>query len=314
MDARLLAWAAARGAVFTSARAAALGVDDSALRRLRRRGEVVRVRRDAYVLGSAWGEAGPEERLALRTRAVLATRGDDVASHQAALALHRLPLHGVPLDVVDVLTEVDRVRTASGLRRNPRPEGLVVVVADGYRCAGVAQAVVATARRDGMTAGLVPLDAALHRGATTLPELERAMEAVAGDSPDRRRLADLLVRADGAAESPGETLTRLALVDQGLSVRSQVVLHDHDGAPVGRVDLLVEGRVVVEFDGAVKYAGADGREALVREKRREDALRAMGYEVVRVTWADLTHPEVVVALVRRALARSAARGRDVAVS
>ena len=71
---------------------------------------------------------------------------------------------------------------------------------------------------------------------------------------------------------------------------------------------------MVEFDGAVKYAGADGREALVREKRREDALRAMGYEVVRVTWADLTHPEVVVALVRRALARSAARGRDVAVS
>jgi len=50
---------------------------------------------------------------------------------------------------------------------------------------------------------------------------------------------------------------------------------------------------VVEFDGAVKYAGADGRAALVAEKLREDRLRALGYEVVRIVWSDLARPDII---------------------
>jgi acyl dehydratase len=46
---------------------------------------------------------------------------------------------------------------------------------------------------------------------------------------------------------------------------------------VGRVDLLVGARVVVEFDRAVKYGGAEWRAALIAEKRREDALRVLGF-------------------------------------
>jgi very-short-patch-repair endonuclease len=80
----------------------------------------------------------------------------------------------------------------------------------------------------------------------------------------------------------------------------------HDGAGfVGRVDFLVAGRVVVEFDGAVKYEGAEGRAALVREKQREDRLREAGYIVIRVTWSDLDRPAVLMARVRAALARAA---------
>jgi hypothetical protein len=45
----------------------------------------------------------------------------------------------------------------------------------------------------------------------------------------------------------------------------------------------------------VKYARFDGRNALMREKRREDALRALGYRVVRLTWSDLRRPERVLA-------------------
>jgi very-short-patch-repair endonuclease len=68
---------------------------------------------------------------------------------------------------------------------------------------------------------------------------------------------------------------------------------------VARVDfLLPELGVVVEFEGARKDEGADGRDALVREKRLEDALRALDYRVVRLTWADLHHPERVLAALR----------------
>ena len=77
-----------------------------------------------------------------------------------------------------------------------------------------------------------------------------------------------------------------------------------DAGEIGRVDFVV-GRVVVEFDGSVKYEGAEGRAALVNEKRREDRLRALGYAVVRVVWADLDHPERVATAVRRAVSLAA---------
>ncbi|MBK8468782.1 MAG: hypothetical protein IPL45_03020 [Actinomycetales bacterium] len=70
------------------------------------------------------------------------------------------------------------------------------------------------------------------------------------------------------------------------------------------MDILVDDWVIVEFDGRVKYVNAA---VLWDEKRREDALRALGYEVVRVTWADLEHPERVASLIRAARCRAAAR-------
>jgi very-short-patch-repair endonuclease len=66
------------------------------------------------------------------------------------------------------------------------------------------------------------------------------------------------------------------------------------------VALLVEGsKVVIEFDGKVKYRDGDG-DTLFQEKRREDRLRRLGYTVIRVTWSDLGRPERVVAWIRQA--------------
>jgi very-short-patch-repair endonuclease len=62
-------------------------------------------------------------------------------------------------------------------------------------------------------------------------------------------------------------------------------------------------RTIVEFDGLIKYGGADGRQALVDEKRREDALRSLGYQVVRLTWRDLYDPGLVDRLIRQAFTR-----------
>ncbi|WP_404381233.1 type IV toxin-antitoxin system AbiEi family antitoxin domain-containing protein [Knoellia locipacati] len=103
MDPRLRAVAEHQGGAFTSSDAARVDVGESALRHLTRRGEVVHVRRGAYVLADVWASATPEGRLALRTIAVLRTRPaaltakdhvpapdaatPDAASHQAALAL-----------------------------------------------------------------------------------------------------------------------------------------------------------------------------------------------------------------------------------
>jgi hypothetical protein len=44
-----------------------------------------------------------------------------------------------------------------------------------------------------------------------------------------------------------------------------------------------------------------------REKLREDRLRAMGFEVVRFIWAELSRPDLVAHKFRQAFARAAAR-------
>ncbi len=295
--------------------AAAVGRSEHDLVGMCRAGDLVRVRRDAYVLGGAWAAADGATRLALRTRALMAGRaGPDVASHQAALALHGLPVYGVPVDVVDLRGPVNRVRLASGLRVHPMPVGAPYVTADGYRCVPVPVAVAQVTVRSGLVPGLVPLDRALHDGRCSLDDVAAALDALARRPAERRRGEALLRLADPACESVGETRTRLLLHDLGFEPHSQVQIRDEWGALVGRVDFLVGERVVVEFDGLVKYAGADGRDALAAEKRREDALRALGYVVVRFTWADLDRPEHVARLIRRALAQVLHRDGVVAAS
>ena len=60
-------------------------------------------------------------------------------------------------------------------------------------------------------------------------------------------------------------------------------------------------RLVGECDGAVKYARA---EAYVEEKEREQALRDLGYRLVRWLAKEImTRPDVVVARVARELGR-----------
>ena len=100
--------------------------------------------------------------------------------------------------------------------------------------------------------------------------------------------------ADPRCESVGETRSRLLLraLPGAPRVRSQHEIRDHRGKLVARVDFLVGDRVVVEFDGRVKY-GMDGRrpeDDLWAEKRREDRLRARGPRVCRWTWLDLATP------------------------
>ena len=73
----------------------------------------------------------------------------------------------------------------------------------------------------------------------------------------------------------------------GLAVEEQVVLDDVVGQP--RVDFLVSGSsLVIEFDGESKYGiGGDPARAHWLEKQRHDRIVEAGYEILRVTWAEL---------------------------
>lgn len=304
MDVALSAVARAQGGAFSTAQAADHGLTPRDLTRLVAAGEVVRVRQGAFVLASAWNAARPTEQLALRTRAVMLAREGAVAASESALALHGLPLWAVPVDHVVLHGPVSRPRTHNGLTVLPMlsPDAATARV-HGSLVTPVARAVVQLCLRRGHRVALVPLDAALHEKRCTLGEIRAIVESIRADVTAKQawHLDQMMVLADPRCESVGETRTRLLLRDLGHEPRSQVALSDSQGF-VARVDFLV-GLVVVEFDGLLKYEGANGRSALAAEKRREDRLRAMGLAVVRLTWADLERPERVAELMRRALAQ-----------
>lgn len=136
---------------------------------------------------------------------------------------------------------------------------------------------------------LVSIDSALHDGRATVAAVARALPARA---PVDRRV--LLRSADGRAASPTETLARLALRAAGLHVEVGVPITD-----VGFVDLLVEGRVVVELDG---FAYHSGRREFVADRRRDRALVARGFVVLRFAYPDVVRDaRGVVRAVRTAL-------------
>lgn len=308
MDERLRQRAEWQGGVFTWQDVRALLLRETDLRSAMRRGEVIRLRRDAYVLAEVWRVARPSERLALRSRAVLRTRPGDVASHQSAVALHGLPCWGLPVDVVDLYGAVGRTRTAAGVRSHPRPDDLDPVDVGGVACVDVGMAIAQVAQRHGLLPALVALDQALHDQTCRRSDVLAATARIARGRRERARLERIVSLADADCESVGETRTRILLQDLGYEVRSQVTISDADGVRVGRVDFMIGDLLVVEFDGMVKYEGADGRAALAREKAREERLSALGCVVIRLVWADLDHPERVRRQLEAAHRRIALRG------
>jgi very-short-patch-repair endonuclease len=303
LDPALHAVAAGQHGMFTTAQARRAGVGPVALETLTRARVLRHPCRGPYAVSGLVDESPEPWHLHLASGAHLLYSDATLTGATAVLA-HALPVWGVDLSRPQLHRPVDRAVGVTAFHVRPRPTctGRPPAVTTPWGAADEpATALVHLALDHGTAPGTVSADAALNRSSVTLPRLAAAAGLVR-TWPGASRVRAMLALLDPASESVGETRCRLEMVTHGLPVTSQVCIHRPGGGLVARVDFLVTGtRVVVEFDGKVKYADGDP-EVLWREKRREDELRALGYTVVRITWADLERPGAVVAKVRRALA------------
>lgn len=306
MDELLRARAVAAGNVFTTADAAECGHDARSLRRMVASGECVRIGRGRYAVSPL--PLRPEDEHVARTRAALLARRSGVAaSHHSALLLHGLPVFGADLSVVHLTRMADRhTRRSSGIAMHVLPPGAHVLWVGGCDAVDVCTALTQLAMAHGILPAAVSADAALHHGRATGEHLAAAVDRIRG-LPGSRAARHMLSHADGRSESVGESRLRLGLLVHRLPAVPQHEIRDA-GELVARVDFLVRGtRVVVEFDGLVKYRGDGGSDVVVAEKLREDRIRALGYEVVRVTWRELDQMDWVAARVRAAVSREQGR-------
>lgn len=329
---------ARHGGTATTSDLAMLGATPAQVRRLVARRTLVRVGRGAYVEGALLHGARPHRAHALRALAVGRTWPEGTAvSHDSAALLLQLPVLGRVGLVHGTRTRhgVSRARSGAvlhGGRLHRPPEEI-----SGCPVATAAEAAAGVASLHGCDAAVAVLDAALHRrlqhermvageipwdpsrlwegewlwgrdrppGTTSMEEVHAVLASRRG-----HRVAPLLRTAvglvDPACESVGETRTRLLLWRLGYRVRSQVELRDAVGRLVARVDFALEDEAVaIEFDGMEKYERYGRTPA--EDKRRDLAIRDLGFEPVHVGWDHLGHPEAVRRLVEDA--RRVARAR-----
>ncbi len=300
--------------VATTADLSGLGFSDRVLTAGVRSGKLIRLRRGAYVRAQDWHRRKPWEQDLLRIEAHhRGARTTSVYSHASAARLHGcspwdsgaqvhvttpfspsqgssgddVVAHGGPLsgtEIVEVLAPWERPIPVTSLERT----------------------VVDCARAMDFERALVIADQALRKGAD--PQAMRDYLSTGAITRGARRLWRILDAMDGRSESVGETRTR-ALLDRlgigGADLQVEVM------TPIGtyRGDFgWRDHKLILEFDGRAKYFDyAPTEDVIFQERRREKALMAMGWNVIRIEWGDLSRPWEVERLLKTALAKAGSR-------
>lgn len=290
------------GGVFTTAEARVAGLSACDLVRLVKRGDIEHLARGVYA-GPAPGPLTSEAKHLRLATGVCRIYPDAILTHQSAVVSLGLPVWNTDLTRVLAARSVANERIARHWIIRPRQPWVNAVAGPAGPRADVSAAVVQHALESGAVQGIVAADQALRQGKCARSDLEDLAEKVAG-WPGAHHVRTMLALADGRSESVGESRLRVDLTMGGLDVVPQVVISDENGRVVARVDFMIRGtKVVIEFDGLVKYRER-GSEALIAEKRREDELRRLGYVVLRFIWSDLSRPDKILARVRAAVATS----------
>jgi hypothetical protein len=256
----------------------------------------------------AWQARQAAHLMAARASAARCPRA--TLSHFAAALRSGIPILGEPgrpCLTVPAGTPLRRLADAHLHRATLPPSQVTQLGADAITVP--ARTVMDIAREHGVPAGVVAADYVLHNGLCGTADLAAAYEACAG-WPGRRAARTTLLSADGDAESPLESLSRLRFAATGLPApQAQVELCDLDGRYITRSDFYWdEYGVVGEADGQAKYEGADGDDTAERERQTRRALEAAGVIVVNWGWPDLFRFDAVVRRLTLAFSRGARPG------
>lgn len=256
------------------------------------RGELIRARQNRYLGGDVPDPVVQAVRIGgrLTCLSLLVLHG--------VFVLRRPQVHvHLPRCASRLRSASDRVTPlASRRRRLQRLHWLALVepVGEHDTCVAIVDALIHSVLCQPSRAAVATLDSALHLGLVS----RRALTDAFGALPAKYRV--LLALLDARAESGPESIARLMLRGLGCRVEVQVTI-----AGVGRVDLVVDGWLVVECDSEAHHSGWEKQRA---DRARDLALAARGYTTIRPTADDiLWHPQMVLDAVRGLRAAHATR-------
>lgn len=299
--------------MFLRSEAIELGFDDNTLQRAVRSGLITRVRHGCYTFSDVWGALSAEDKHVLLGRAAVRRLGGVALSHTTAALAHGMAVWDVNL----TRAHVTRIDAGAGRRERDlihhegvTDEGSLTQVA-GVPTTTAVRAALETATLVGLERGLVTACSGLRLGLYTPADLSRQHDSMR-EWPGARSLHLVTRLSDAAYESVGEVRAAHLFWTEALPRPvPQFEVYDETGRLIARVDFAwPEQKLAVEFDGKGKYQqhlrpGETPADAVVREKLREDALRAAGWAVIRIGWADLYRPKEIALRIRRQLRTAA---------
>jgi very-short-patch-repair endonuclease len=272
--------------ILTLAQARRAGLSQDAIDRRVKSGHWLRCSRGVYFVDDR-----PFTDEARIRAGVLSYGHDAVASGLAAAWWHHLTRFA-PETVEVTVPRNARLRRHVGTRLRRRDLATAdIVERKGLRVTALPLTVVEAAARRGGGAKL--MDSALQRH-VELPQLWRAHLRNKGrhGSPAAPQL--LQAASDGARSEAERLLVKL--------LREAGIKGWRTNYPVGgyKVDVAFPKlRVAIEVDG---WAFHSDPEAFAIDRKRQNAISLLGWQVLRFTWLDLTeYPQRVIAEIRRAI-------------
>ncbi|MGC1212453.1 MAG: type IV toxin-antitoxin system AbiEi family antitoxin domain-containing protein [Micromonospora sp.] len=299
----LLRVAARHGGVVTVDQALSAGFSRDQIRYLCRSGRWIRVARGCFVPAAEVGGAALRR---ARIRAAVTSLGTGaVAVLDTAAELHQIA--GLrPTSAIHVSVPVNRPRPQRPAQPHLVVHQLALNDEDVCQVAGVlvttpVRTVADAILRADRYPGVCLLDSALNRHLLSAADLSLIPALIA-----RRRGAvaarAYLLEADGRAQSPLETRTRLRCVDGGVPPDAlQLEVRDDDGYLLGIGDLgWRSARVIAEADGQGPHRNP---QAVFEDRVRQNRLINAGWKVLRFTWSDTLRPDYIPYTVKSALHR-----------
>lgn len=297
---------------FTRDQLMSTGLTLPRLRQKLRAGELTQPRRGVYRPAGPLNPADNHRLLILSTLPFVDPT--NIISHQSAAIIHGLPVSRDELDQVTMT----RLTTGHGKGSSVLRVRQTAIDEDefeqreAFRITTLARTAADAARTFEYEWAVALLDAALARGMTR-DEVGRQLcrhPRLAGLNQARRALTF----ADPRAESPAESISRIQFARYGIPepvLQFDVV--DVNGNVVATTDFgWPELGLVGEVDGKWKYGellkpGQTPEDAIMREKRGEEAIRQEGFWVVRWDWATVVRGATLARLIRTAMSHQSVR-------
>jgi hypothetical protein len=304
----------ARSMVRSRAQLLDSGITERELRRAVAARELIRVHRGAYVSAKLWDGLWWEGQHLVKVVAVRAASpgAGPVYTHHSAAVLWEMPLYRMGKKPVQVRLDGERhSRVEAGVvRRDIRIADEDIVERHGFRVTSLQRTVFDVARTASLETAVGCADAALRRVSVRGHAFDE--DAAAEWRADGMRLGapglrgvrqarDVIGFADGRAQLPGESVTRVQLRRLGFTrydLQTHVVGAEGDDY---WLDFAFPGaRRFGEFDGEGKYVDpelrstSDAEQAVLAEKRREDDIRGVtGWGFARWSYGDIRTPDAL---------------------
>ncbi|MFG6476951.1 endonuclease domain-containing protein [Microbacterium sp. P06] len=263
-----------------------LGMDRAMIDAAVASGELIRARRDHYLCGDTADAIVRAVRVGGRLTCL------SLLSLLTVFVLHNRHLHvHLPRTASRMRSPHSRRRPLEpARRRGVRLHWLPLNTPPGkFACVAITDALAHAVLCQAPRAAIATLDSALHKGLVEVWQLADVFRNLPA------RYGVLLPLVDGRAESGPETLMRLMLRGLGCDVQLQVPFEG-----IGRVDLLVDGWLVIECDSEEFHTGWESQE---RDRRRDVLLAGRGFTTLRPTASMIMfEPARVLEAVKRLLA------------